>query len=166
MKLTHLVGSSDDLEAIDLSRQFISMLRDRSIGFIYGHPRATFLPMHPAVQDEIKLLPELQDEWAEINSLYYHAMAISQGWMTHPYTQLTSSTNITTQAHAQAQAQPNATGNTVAQDVAPATTIVWNLDAEINELIHEGELEARRAEASSHLSESKTDQSAVLRRLT
>jgi hypothetical protein len=100
MKLTHLVGSSHDLENIALSRQFLSMIRERSIGVIYGHPGATFLPMDPAIQEKIDRFPELQDEWTETNPLYYRAMGVSQERSTHARPQLTSPADITTQAGA------------------------------------------------------------------
>ena len=79
MKLTHLVGSSVDLQYIASSRQFLSLLRERSIGILQGRPGLIFLPMDHEVLEEIIYLPELQEEWMEIIPLYYQAMLVSRG---------------------------------------------------------------------------------------
>jgi hypothetical protein len=146
MKLTHLVGSSDDLENIALVRIFLGRVRDRSADFVYGQPGAEFLPMHPVMEEEIGYYTELQEEWDSILPLYNHALAIHQGRLTRPYTQLTSPANITTQA--------------------PATTVTfspsrdsWNWDAEVDELINEERMKCKMNETgvNAKQEESLTD---------
>lgn len=89
MKLTHLVGSQEDLEDIAAGMQYLGLLRERSTGFINGRPGVAFLPVRPDLMQDINSLPELQDEWAKISPLYYHALAIHNGRLPHVHAQLT-----------------------------------------------------------------------------
>lgn len=117
MRLTYLVGTYVDLNAIASSRHVINDIREISTRIILGDPNVEFVLLDPGIQEEINSYPELQADWSRVAPLYWDAMALYRRRSTHTHAQ-----------SAQDPTQPTSTISPAARAQARSSALLHDLN--------------------------------------